>query len=392
MSLPSTPNTPQSMRGMLRDRLLKEREVITRYAGRHFQAIVEIGPAAFRALVEKGLETYPGDSQEVWGLALRNLVNHVLEDTKITSVNKVNVLSESISKLHRELSNTLAIHGGSISRQWGNHQLERRNELLRNAWPNMVAARMSPYSPRLKDCPVDEKMHRCIWPYINLEDLSHGDRLLLFLDSRARYHPEEFFHGDHLATMLGLGNFATPTNLFATSDLLFMGWFLSNYEMKSQLESMALDDTFGLGKRVLVLDIQEQILKFLLKCCHLIHDIPKVQDALAGSAQLEVPREITPLVPTNYDPISLQTLRTEAPYRSPLMIDLRHLHKLISAYHSDAEERFWSLRRDTDAFEKAIVGLMRHLSETDQDGRFSSERYMFVARKIPMDIYNHLVA
>ncbi|OTA86432.1 hypothetical protein M434DRAFT_15834 [Hypoxylon sp. CO27-5] len=386
---------------VLRDMLLAESKGLSRYASKCGR--VEIDITNLKTIIESIIE--PDDVPARLDLHIPNLVKGLKDFTVALQqilerlfgkntcllepgevVNKAAELTSKIFQSQDELRAILGHYGEKICCRWRERGLVKREEILLKAWPNMTAARRPETISSLRSLQTgsnnvfdSQTREAYTWPYINLKSLCTDDRLLLFLDSRSRNHPSVFAFSDLGAAGFGMKHAIIPVGyLYWCSMMIHVGtgeeerssqygvlkfpdptsldWDAST----SDTEDLSLDN-IGIppGEGILMLEIQERIMKFLVDCCRLIlQDIPEAQGPLIGPTPPDVPSISPPLVDENSSPTSLETIRAEAPYRVPSMINFRQLHRLVSAHRSDAEDRFWALREDPAFFSEAIRGIM----------------------------------
>ena len=116
------------------------------------------------------------------------------------------------------------------------------------------------------------------------------------------------------------------------------------------------------GEGILILEIQQRLLAFLVQCCELI-----MSDMLPEALR----DESTPIQPDPgpviTDPTAwptLATLRTEAPYRVPAHLDFQRLQAIITARFSAAKDHIWALREDPGYFASVVKDHSIHRLET----------------------------
>ncbi|KAI0853366.1 hypothetical protein F5Y00DRAFT_257391 [Daldinia vernicosa] len=337
------------------------------------------------------------------GLALKRIVPAIMgPDTKVIQeagelAREAWALSKSIFDCREELRNLLDVRWIAISRRWNKYKLSSRKRVLRGAWPDMIPARLSkdPLSGSVPVTDVKGLREAYMWPYINLEDLLPGDRLLLFMESRGREHPSVFVHSDLLSSKSAVESGIVKINFL---DNHFMRLDAGDHDddkdtydeygrlepfsrrSRAEIEALLLTGAgFLPGEGILVLEIQERIMRFLLDCCRgILHDA--AADEVKGGRK-------TPLA----------TLAAEAPYRKPSEIDLRQSQQLVAAHHFDAEDNFWALREDPGFFAEAISDITRYLHGDDdekpqeRDLVIMSRHHVFAVRKTLRDTYGDVV-
>lgn len=124
-----------------------------------------------------------------------------------------------------------------------------------------------------------------IWPYINQEDLLTTKTLPMLLNSRGRHHPSNFAAVDFDATKMGRVSNAVEL-IFLDNHSMIMDDLtenIKNYgklvawsESPDDFEWMTKQKQCIPGEGLLILEIQERLLTFLVQCCsQLLHDIPE---------------------------------------------------------------------------------------------------------------------
>ena len=112
----------------------------------------------------------------------------------------------------------------------------------------------------------------------------------------------------------------------------------------------------------MLLEIQQKLLEFLVKCCKLIlHDFSPSSLAERAAPILEEPPQLSS-DPTAW--ASLASLVAEAPYRIPGRLDLNRLKAIIAAKRSAAKDHIWALREDPGYFADTVKDFGDHRQET----------------------------
>lgn len=120
---------------------------------------------------------------------------------------------------------------------------------------------------------------------------------------------------------------------------------------------------------VIVLEIQDRIMSFLVRCCKLIlHD--------TDTADFRVPHKPNPghVVTTRTGYPTVAGLAAEAPYRLPQKLDLKRLHVLVKGKRDEAEERIWSLREIPSQLVDSIKESADHTPPTTLDEQQKAHR------------------
>lgn len=147
------------------------------------------------------------------------------------------------------------------------------------------------------------------------------------------------------------------------------GKLLSWDEHELAFEWMLSGLQFHPGMGLLVLQIQQGVLEFLVLCCRkILHDLPF--DSLTDSS-IPVQPEPATLLPTETAYTSLAALAADAPYRVPAHLDFRHLRSLAAARSSAANDHIHALREDPGYFSSVIGDYSEHRQETllDTNGK-----------------------
>lgn len=214
-----------------------------------------------------------------------------------------------------------------------------------------------------------------LWPYINEEDLCRSRSLLLLMSTRGRCHPSELAISEHKAHHWGrnayIFGFAT-SNGFGDHrmDLTSRGGDNSYGRLWNRNNDPAHFSTLDHWSHqysfpgFLILEAQERVLSFLVKCAKLIlHD-------LTGAAVLQAP--IQPggnLLKAEVGHASLATIAAEAPYQKPNDLDFARIASLLAAKYDQVSDHLWSLREDPGYFEAHILDSKEHRMELIPDIR-----------------------
>lgn len=275
------------------------------------------------------------------------------------------------------LGRLLNSHEAIIHKRWLKKSNVSRCKVLQEAWPSKMASNHRPEFDALekederKRCSNTDYRDEYLMPYINEEDLSRSHSLLLLMSARGRCHPNELAPGDHDASNMG------------RRILTLRSRWLVNYRM--DLTGSGIDESYGqLRDRhthpdkwaalsshlcsfpsdgMLVLEVQERILSFLVRCVKLIlHDYTE-EELLRRP--LQTPASLT--LGTDEEFTSLANMSAEAPYRAPAKLDLARIATLLAAKRDDVADHYWSLREDPGYFEARMLEAKEHLPETVKD-------------------------
>lgn len=303
--------------------------------------------------------------------------SHSLESLR----NKACNFTKSIFKNRKFLQNVLDRHEATIHRRWLKKTKNQRRTVILEAWGAKMALSHRPDFDALED-EDDVKRFKgtayrdaYLWPYINEEDLCNYRSLLLLMSTRARCHPSDLAASEHDAHRVG------------RSALVFKAFVSVGWEdYRIDLTSRTSDEAYGrLWKRstnpeyfdtltsrryhelsdgLEVLEAQERVLSFLVKCAMLIlHDF--TEDALLQSPV----QPFTDLSSSETGYASLAIIAAESPYQPPGSLDFARIASLLAAKHDRTADHLWSLREDPGYFETQMMEYKEHRRELLVDPR-----------------------
>ena len=280
------------------------------------------------------------------------------------------------------LNTILERHEELLRKRWIKRKTqEQRRKLLLEAWPNMPVRHRPDLQILLNERETPQQRHDAtkyrdsyLWPDINQDDLVQNRQLLLLLlNSRGRHLPEEFAHADLNVFHIGRVSGAIRPIFLNGSTMLLSGQrtaqtygqLVSWEDHDEAFDWMHSGFQFQPGDGLLVLERQQEILRFLVKCCHLLtQDMPVSSLVDTSIAVQPEPEPILPR-PTNEGQYqSLTAVAAEAPYRVPAHLDLQRLQSLVSARRSAAEDHIWALREDPSYFAEVVKDISEHRQET----------------------------
>ncbi|EAA32429.1 hypothetical protein GE21DRAFT_7472 [Neurospora crassa] len=288
---------------------------------------------------------------------------------------------DSIFASYAKLHDILERHEDTIQKRWAKKKKAQRLQILLKAWPNMAPNHRPDFEAFLKES-EQQRMSGTkykdwfMWPYINQEDLSRPRLLPLLLNSRGRHHPCTFAAIDATNTKFAFVTKAVVP-IFLNEHTMILngvdekhpddyGKLLSWDEHPSNFELAMSQRQFLPGEGLLVLEVQDRLLSFLIKCCtEILHEIP--EDKLLSSSypvQPE-PHMKEESETTGFD--SLAVLAAEAPYRVPAKLDFGRIESLLGAQAAASEDHLWSLREDPNYFVDKALELQDHRPETLKD-------------------------
>lgn len=289
-------------------------------------------------------------------------------------------------------------HKPRINTRWCKFGKSRREEILRSAWPKISTFHRPDYWKFQNEAPhnlVSGTAFRdaYMWPWINLEDLSARNVFPLFLHTRGHNDPDRFALADWDSIQFGSNVSAIMPCFLARHTMMFANrktpedygeifvWDDKDVQEASRWTKAGRikdwpnkDNPHGWflcgkgllpGPGLLVLEIQEGILHFLLQVCkHILQDIP--DDKLTSNMY-----SIQPLMTLPMETVdgfaSFAVMAAEAPYRLPANMDLPRLESLVAARKSAAEDHIWALREDPGYFADTILEYKEHRVELLED-------------------------
>ncbi|KAK3048401.1 hypothetical protein LTR09_010232 [Extremus antarcticus] len=286
--------------------------------------------------------------------------------------------SDQIFSDWNQLKSILDRHAGTIHKRWAKKTKTQRVEILLAAWPHMPATHRPDFAAfrkeNVRQREAGTKFRGAyMWPYINLEGLSRPKTLPLLLDARSRNTPDVFAAADEDAAHLGYATQAIMPSFLNEYTMMFTG--RKTPESYGELISWDDDDRAfewltsqrGMhpGQGLILLEMQQRILQFLVACCdRIMHDIALEH---LGSEQYPVqplsdlPRETV----NGFE--SRAVMAAEAPYRAPASLDFGRLESLFAARVASAEDHVWALREDPSYFADAMYELKEHRQELIKD-------------------------
>ena len=304
--------------------------------------------------------------------------------------------SSDVFEKWKRLHDLLLHHEAVIRKRWLKKTQEQRKRVLLSAWPSMATSHRPDYQAFQKDPTADRLFglprlirplrtttpyrNEFLYPYINLEDLLKTNNLLLFLNSRGHNKPDVFAYFDSKTHHLGRSTGAIqPAYLHGYTMLLTDQTTPTTYgrliKWGRELEGfmqMLYGTGFQPGEGLLVLEIQQTLLGFLLRCAeNILHDLLPLQPQNSIPSALLTPASITQ---HNTEWPSVAATVSEAPYRVPVHFDFPRIQSLVDAKFSEAEDHIWSLREDPGYFQDVLRewGEHRHEQLQDSNGKLHS--------------------
>ncbi|PNP44481.1 hypothetical protein TGAMA5MH_03786 [Trichoderma gamsii] len=279
-----------------------------------------------------------------------------------------------------ELLNGILIrHESTIQRRWTKKNRQQRINILLKAWPGMTPNHRPDYEAfrragsELQIIAKSEK-DSFMWPYINQEDLSKTQPLLLLLDARGREIPSSFAAADYEAMHLGIVSEAIERSFLNEYTMILhrvtvaeeYGKLISWDDHPDAFDWMYTQKQFSPGDGLIILEAQNRLMKFLVDCCqHILHDIDKGQ--LISSTYSIQPEPTLRSRNESCGFESLALMAAEAPYRVPAQLDFGRIESLLAAKTRAAEDHLWALREDPTYFRQHLLDAQEHRQELIKD-------------------------
>lgn len=294
-------------------------------------------------------------------------------------------LSSAIFSNQKLLQDILDRHEATVRARWGKKSGKNRRQVLLDAWPEIpeehrpewkaltAAAEKRGLSGPIQ--PPDDKFRDTfLLPHLNLEDLSGPKPLLVMLNTRARNAPYVFAHNDYQSAHLGVRCKCIIPEMInddGIHQMLIIGQTSPDtYGSICTVSegSKAIGGAGGVGPEVglIILEVQDRILDFLVKCAKgILHGITEdelLSDAYPKHEPLApVSREVSP------EAVNISSLSEEGPYQVPHAMDFEALLTLIEAKRSECEDNMWALREDPSYFAEMAISRAEHRQESVLD-------------------------
>jgi hypothetical protein len=357
--------------------------------------------------LERYVDKTNGQRKEL-SIDLFQYLNHTNTPIRTKTINEVAV--EAHKRAYKVFDHWAMLHAilleheNTIRTRWIKKTHEQRKRVLLAAWPEMPELHRPDMQAITKESVEQRrkgtKFREAFWfPYINLEDLLKAKNLLLFFQSRGHNLPEVFAHHDLMATCLGRRSTAIQPLYVDGYTTFFSGAKVpEGYGTMAAWQEVPFgftdDDAFELmwsgigwqpGDGLVILEIQETVLQFLVKCAELIlHDLlplktPPIPVRLFSPEEAfpDASRSppITVPIPSDSSWASVAATTAEAPYRVPVQFDFQHLQHLVDARRAEAEDYIWTLREDPGFFQDVVNdhGQHHHEALTNKNGKHHPE-------------------
>jgi hypothetical protein len=237
---------------------------------------------------------------------------------------------EHWNRLHEILKR----HEDVLRKRWMKKSKEQRKKILLSAWPGMSSI----HRPDFHALKTESEQQRrngtrfrdaYLFPYINLEDLLKAKNMLLLFHSRGHTKPHVFAFFDLETQQIGRTSTAINPSYLGNHTMLLTGETspttygrLLSWDNDSNAWDLYMSQIgFQPGEGLMVMEIQERLLRFLVQCAEtILSDILQQKQPDTSSPSPLPP----PVLEVNADTEwpSIAAAIAETPYRVPLQFDL----------------------------------------------------------------------
>lgn len=288
---------------------------------------------------------------------------------------------DNVLSSYKKLNDILSRHEATIQKRWAKKSKTARTKLLLDCWPGMAKSHRPDYAAYREERPqpgrgtTTKYRDSYLWPNINQEDLSGPRAFLVLLNARGRNHPSKFACADGESFHLGIVS-TVIVPLFLNEYTMMLndveddryGQLLSWDDHPDAFNWMHELQQFNPGEGLLVLEIQERVLGFLVKCCKaLFYDIPP-EKFLSEEYPPQPMPELKPPAETDVAD-SRALMREEEAYRLPARLNMSRVTTVLQAQAEAAADHFWLLREDPGYFADELLDAKDHRQEMMKDTR-----------------------
>lgn len=346
---------------------------------------------------EQNFEPASSQSLAMTMEGLRSLLGSVLDPIPHEEVPKLRAEIRQTAKRifdnWESLRSIVQRHEATIQKRWTNKSKTKRRELLLTIWPKMardhrpdlalekthdrmMGLKGDPeglFQGSLSQRRLYEGSQReaLLMPYINLQDLTKTEPLLLMINARARHTPHAFSKRDLQLSTIHIGMTKRRSLEGYTMDFDGRQSGSEGYGKLREGEVTVVPGAMGADPRIAggaintgdglwVLEIQDRIYRFLLDAVRrILHDIPTGD--LIGPKYAIQPEPRLPSANCREDGVvSLASTNLEAIYSSPGQMDLHRLQLLVTAKATEEEDKLWALREDPGRFSEGLEDFIAH--------------------------------
>ncbi|KAL8938608.1 MAG: hypothetical protein Q9216_003801 [Gyalolechia sp. 2 TL-2023] len=286
------------------------------------------------------------------------------------TLRRVEDVQELVDQIFRDWQKVRAIfnaYSEALHKRWTKRNITKRKSLLLEAWPGMNPMHRPDFEVIRRGLRGPDHRDALMMPYINLEDLSSGKNLLNLIASRTKMCPEHFAWIDSIpfktATTM---NAVRPAAQLPKIMLLTGQKTRDTYGRLQEVEDeVDVEHTvwtgfgFQLGQGLVILEIQQKLYHFLLRCTErLLCDIDLsdlVIDGNATDAEQRPDLADATVTPDSGEWHSVSDINTQASYHLPQPFPLESLRRLAGAKRDAAEDSFWALHQDPVYFQEQLT-------------------------------------
>lgn len=287
-------------------------------------------------------------------------------------------LTKDITEAYHTLRHIMAWKESVIRKRWAKKTKEQRKRIMQAAFPSIPVEHRSDLREILNFSTASQENPAFTLPHMSVEDLLPVNRLPLFLNARGRNLPYIFAHADGASFAPGDMHQKIPYKAVKGHMMLLAGHdFPKTY---GQLVRLSHEEQFieAMHRKFrwfdpmtgfIILEVQQSILDFLVRCCaQILPDMLHGNLTSSSFPTLPEPPKIHS-AETSYSQSA--TIAAEAPYRVPAQLDTARLLNLIEAKRTAAEDHIWDLREDPSHFAMVVSCYAEHHPERlpDQNGK-----------------------
>lgn len=281
--------------------------------------------------------------------------------------------AKGIFSCQRTLNHILERFEATLIKRWSKKSVEQRRKVLLQVLPCLPSTHRPDFQAMRKGpsekSPRHIQLQDCwLLPSLNLEDLTKPKTLPLFLRSRASNPPGAFVNADFNSVHLGTVTGAIKTPYVSGYTMLLAGQkteadygrLISWDEDSDAFDMMSKGTGIQPGEGLIVLEIQQRKMQFLLQCAEtILQDLP-LQNTDVPKQPI---RKEVELGGRHSEWPSLTMEVVEAPYREPDRLDMSRLQTFVNASKNHAEDHIWSLREDPSYFQDTVLDWGEHRQE-----------------------------